>query len=500
MQSRLAQALAVVMFAAACAGPLFAAPPTERELELIKKYLPEKARAKPAKPRKILVFGLCRGFRHSSIECGAKALELMGQKTGAFETVTSEDIAMFEPESLAQFDAVCMNNTTLDLFMPPDYDKLPQAEQAKARERSDRLRKALLDFVSGGKGLIGIHAATDCFYNWAEYGEMMGGYFDGHPWSEEVGVKVEEPDHPLCAAFGAAGFSVRDEIYQFRDPYSRKNLRVLLSLDVNKTNMSKDGIKRKDGDFAVTWVRRYGKGRVFYCSLGHMEEIFWNPAILQHYLDGIQYAMGDLAVDDAPSAQTAEADKEGWRYLLKGRELGRWDCKKGQWIIQDGVLARKGGGYIWTKDRFGDFVLELDFKISKGGNSGIFFRTDRTGDPVSTGIEIQVFDSYGKEKVEKHDCGAIYDCLAPSKNACKPTDEWNHCVLTCKGPSVKVELNGEQIIDMNLDDWKEAHKNPDGTDNKFPIAYKDMKREGHIGFQDHGNDVWFKNIRIRELE
>ena len=153
------------------------------------------------------------------------------------------------------------------------------------------LKQSLMDFVKQGKGVIGIHAATDNFYDWPEAAEMMGGLFNGHPWHEKVSVKVEKPKHPVCEAFNGQTFEVVDEIYQFKAPYSRDKLEVLLSLDMSKTS-PKGG--RQDGDYAVSWVRPFGKGRVFYCSLGHDHEIFWNSMVLKHYLDGIQYAMGDL--------------------------------------------------------------------------------------------------------------------------------------------------------------------------------------------------------------
>ncbi|MBM4082807.1 MAG: ThuA domain-containing protein, partial [Planctomycetes bacterium] len=179
--------------------------------------------------------------------------------------------------------------------------------QDAAKARDERAKKSLLDFVAGGKGIVGIHAATDAQYQqWADYGKLMGGYFSGHPWNEVVTVKIDDPGHPVNAAFQGKSFEVADEIYQFKDPYSREALRVLLSLDTAKTKMDKgDKIRRTDGDFAVSWVRSYGKGRVFYCSLGHRNEIFWNPTVLQHYLDGIQFAFGDLQADTTPSAALA---------------------------------------------------------------------------------------------------------------------------------------------------------------------------------------------------
>lgn len=248
-------------------------------------------------PRRLLVYTACYGFRHGSIPVASEAIEALGQESGAFETVVTDDMDMFEPARLKEFDAVCLNNTTGELFGLKPHTKI-ESLPPEQQEKVGRLRQSLMDFVRGGKGIVGIHAATDCSYEWAEYGEMMGGYFDGHPWHEEVGVKIDDPEHPLCAVFGGEGFTIKDEIYVFRAPYSRKRLRVLLSLDMEKT--SPKG-KRSDNDYAVAWVRGWGKGRVFYCSLGHRNEIFKNPKVLRFYLDGIRFALGDLPADTTPS-------------------------------------------------------------------------------------------------------------------------------------------------------------------------------------------------------
>jgi len=480
-----------------CFSPAASLAASEEEIAKISSALPNEAQVQSKRARTLLVFNLCNGFVHKkAIDLGTAALELMGEKTGAYKTVISEDISMFEWKNIRKFDAICFNNTTGELFTPKNFKDLSPEEQAAAKKREERLKKNLLRFVSSGKGIVGIHAGTDCFYQWPEFGEMMGGYFQGHPWNENVFLKNEDPDNPVSAAFAGNDFEIADEIYQFKDPYSRKNLRVLLSLDTTKTDMTKGGIRRVDNDFAVSWVRSYGKGRVFYCSLGHRGEIFWNPVILQHYLDGIQFAMGDIDAQTTPSAQPAE---DGWRQLFNAKDFTGWMLKPGTWVVKDGAMERIGGGYVWTAERFGDFVLDLEFKISKGGNSGIFFRTDNISDCVQTGIEMQVLDSYGKETVGKHDCGAIYDALAPSSNPSKAPGEWNHAILTANGSKIKVVLNDVEIIDMDLDDWTEAHKNPDGSKNKYRTPYKDMPRDGHIGFQEHGNDVAYRSIRIKPI-
>ncbi len=263
---------------------------TPEELAKIEAAVPTKATAKPLAPRKLLVFSVVNG-NHTATPLGAKALELMGQKTGAFEVVHSTDPSIFKAENLKPFDAVCLNNSNrLSCFNDPE------------------LCQGLLDFVTSGKGLVGVHAAATNFSakwgsDWPEGAEMIGGIFNGHPWHEKVTIKLEEPGHPLNAAFGGKGFEITDEVYQFTGPHSRRKLRILLRVDETKTDMDRKGkMDRPDNDFAVSWIQRFGKGRVFYCSLGHDHPVFWNRAVLKHYLDGIQYALGDLPADATPSA------------------------------------------------------------------------------------------------------------------------------------------------------------------------------------------------------
>jgi hypothetical protein len=186
----------------------------------------------------------------------------------------------------------------------------------------------------------------------------------------------------------------------------------------------------------------------------------------------------------------------GWRDLFEN-DLSNCIYKPGSWIMKDGVLARKGKGNIWTKETFGDFILDLEFKVDKGSNSGVFIRTGNIADFVQTGIEVQIHDT--TDGTARGSCGAIYDCLAPCKSMARKAGEWNHYTITCKANKIHVVFNGERIIDMDLNLWTEAHKNPDGTKNKFRTACKDMPRVGHIGLQDHGDPVWFRNIKIKPL-
>lgn len=195
---------------------------------------------------------------------------------------------------------------------------------------------------------------------------------------------------------------------------------------------------------------------------------------------------------------TGHPNSTKWQNVVAD-DLSNCTYGLGSWTMEDGVLTRKGGGDIWTKEKYGDFVLDLEFKVDKETNSGVFFRTADIKDAVQTGIEVQIYDSYGRDKMTKHDCGAIYDVLEPSANTMKPAGEWNRMTIKASGPRISIVMNDKQIIDMNLNDWTEAHKNPDGTPNKFNTAYKDTAREGVLGFQDHGKPVWYRNIKVKRL-
>jgi type 1 glutamine amidotransferase len=276
----------------------------ERFLDRITKALPDAAPAKPRQRRKILIYTRTAGFRHSSIPVGVKAITMMGDKTGAYLAYHTEDEAFFTPEKLKTFDAVFMLNTTGDCLRP----KGDNNDEAKKRE--EELKKSLIDFVSGGKGLIGVHAATDTYHGWKDYNQMMGGVFAGHPWTKKVPIKNLEPAHPLNAMFDGKDFEINDEIYQFTLtsalPTERK---FLLALDTSKMPDARRGIRKEAGPYPISWVSTYGKGRTFYCSLGHREEIYCEPAILKHYLAGLQYVLGDLEVDAAPTVKATRAGK-----------------------------------------------------------------------------------------------------------------------------------------------------------------------------------------------
>jgi len=263
----------------------------------IEQAIPARAPAAPKKARKLLVFTLNVGYPgHSSIPHASLAFTLMGKKTGAYETVVSRDPQVFRPESLRQFDAVFLNNTVGNLFTDAE------------------LRRSLMEFVTGGGGLLGIHGTAVAFTKWDQGGQedwkefalMLGARGANHRIStEHVFIKLDDPDHPVNRAFGGKGFDFRDEFFRFQEVYSRDRVRVLLSIDTEKTDMRQgqffSKVDRPDNDYALAWVRSHGKGRVFYSTIGHNPYVFWDKRMLEFYLAAIQFALGDLEAATAPS-------------------------------------------------------------------------------------------------------------------------------------------------------------------------------------------------------
>src|SRR5947209_5914243 len=209
----------------------------------------------------------------------------------------------------------------------------------------------------------------------------------------------------------------------------------------------------------------------------------------------------------ADNELTDQEKADGWLLLFNGKNLDGWMTsseKPSKRPVEDGSInPHKCGGYMMVhKKKWENFILALDYKLSKNCNSGVFIRTStlkvRPGKDVGyNGIEVQLLDS---ETAGFHDSGAIYDLVKPTKNTQKPLGEWNHMVITCNKNLIEVELNGEKINRIDLDEWTLANRRPDGSEHKFDFALKDHPRKGYIGLQDHGADCWFKNIKLLPLK
>jgi len=296
-------------------------PVPEADAKKLEAAAPAKASAIPQKERKVLIFQKTSGWLPPAIMMVDDAFKIMGKKSGAFEVdAITDDAAVMTPEWLNRFDLVVLNNT--------NELKLDGAQT-----------QALQDFIRGGKGVFALGSAISVRY-WAEEAEMLGGYCYGHPWKGLLTIKVEDPCHPLTRMFDPKGIKLTDVIYQVIGPYSRTKTRVLLSLDVTDPAVgdqiaSNSTVVREDRDFAVSWVRDHGKGRVFVTLLTHVNhQMLFEPAILQHFLDGAQFAMGDLHVDTTPipakealriETKRAPADPKSIETLLERIQNKNWN-------------------------------------------------------------------------------------------------------------------------------------------------------------------------------
>ena len=204
----------------------------------------------------------------------------------------------------------------------------------------------------------------------------------------------------------------------------------------------------------------------------------------------------------ADNELTPSEKSAGWKLLFNGMNTDGWKNSSKKPVkakVEDGALnPHESGGYLLVYNKeFGDFVLKCDVKMEQPEcNSGIFLRVGDLKDPVQTGIEMQVMS--GKED-DVHSFGAIYDLVAPSKNATHGPGAWDAVEIRCEGPKIVVKVNGEKVSSIDCDEWREPGKGPDGKPNKFKKAVKDFPRKGYIGLQDHGNNAWYKNIKLKPL-
>jgi uncharacterized protein len=226
--------------------------------------------AKPER-KKLLYLTMSAGFKHDSIPISREIVKQIGEKSGAFDTTEVEDVSGFT-DNLRNCDAVMFYTT----------GELPLSENEK---------RAFTDYLSAGHGFIGVHSATDTFYMWDQYLRIVGGYFDGHPWHQNVTVDVADPDNHLVKFLGKS-FQINDEIYQISD-FQWRDSKVLLRLDPNSVDLTKQGVRKRFYNWPLAWTRKYGKGKVFYTALGHEQAVWQDPRFQELLLNGIMWTMGE---------------------------------------------------------------------------------------------------------------------------------------------------------------------------------------------------------------
>lgn len=278
----------------------------------IHKTAPKDAPAKPKAERKVLVFSLATGYKHWCIPHTSAMVKILGEKSGAYTTVQSNDIEQFLPENISQYDAVVLNNscpdrkdrnTLLDVLVNKvdqfgaKYKDLPLEER---KAFALKLYNSLTTYIAEGGGLIVLHGGITGFNHSDEFSEIVGGSFNFHPKQQKVTLNTVGHAHPLTKPFGGEPFIHVDEPYLFNRAYTKLNFRPLLEMDVAKLHPDKRAKDIAEIPRYVSWIKRHEQGRVFFCSPSHNAQSFEQPALLEFILGGIQYTLGDLDCPDAP--------------------------------------------------------------------------------------------------------------------------------------------------------------------------------------------------------
>ena len=467
----------------------------EDAMAKIRAAAPAAASAKPAKARKVLVFTESardletaqkqQGMKfvpHPSAPHCALATALLGEKTGAYEATIGSDPKVFSADGLKDYDALVLAN----VYLESKLFKTPRDLNPNEKPVYEARQKALLDFVNGGKGLVGVHNAACTALGWPEFNKMLGGTHDGHAWwsHQSVPIRLDDPKSPLAAAFGGEGLTVNDDIYTFTAPYTREALHVLLSADADKAPQSMTA-ERADGDYPVSWVKPYGSGRVFYTSLGHEPATFQDAKFLRHLLDGIQFALGDLQADASPGkplpAKAGFALMPGWTPLFDGKSLDAWqtnDQQKEHWLVEDSIIRYDGkAGTLRTKQAFTDYVVRVDWRLPRTADSGVFVRD-------SSQLNIWTW-AMGSGEMWEHRGGwkptaeGERNPYIPKTREDRPVGEWNTFVVTVRDNKVTVLLNGKEVI------------------SEAPL--KSKPHASTLGLQQHGDPIEYKSIYVKEL-
>lgn len=441
-----------------------------------------------AETKHLLVVTATKGFRHSSIPTAERILKQLGADSGVYDveyvrggadgkddTDVKEKLA---PDSLRKYDGVIFANTTGDLAIPD--------------------KEFFLEWLKSGKAFIGMHSCSDTYHGYPAFIQMLGGEFLTHHEQVKIAAINQDGQHPATQHLGPS-FQVFDEIYLFKN-FNRDQVHGLLWLDKHPN-------KGNPGDFAVAWCKEYGKGRVFYTSLGHREDV-WDAdpnlkdrrnstdvskAYQQHVLGGIQWALGLKPGSGTPQGTKASLDPkeaaDGFKLVFNGSDLTGWHYRNPNglqsWSAQNGMLVNtippdKHGTDLITDQKFTDFTARYEYMVPKGANSGFYLRGR---------YEVQVFDDGDATQPSNSSNGALYSQVAPSKLASKKAGEWQTVEATIKGNKVTVILNGEKIIDNATVDRPTGGE----LDNK-------VNEPGPIFVQgDHGQ-VAFRNIRVKELK
>lgn len=401
-----------------------------------------------ATPKHLLVVTATKGFRHSSIPVAEKVLALLGAESGTYtvdyvrggpEGKDDADVReKMAPASLQKYDGVIFANTTGDLAIPD--------------------KEYFLNWIRSGKAFVGMHSCSDTYHGYPAFLQMLGGEFLTHHEQVKVACINEDPKHAANIHLGK-DYVVFDEIYLFKN-FDRANVRGLLSLDRHPN-------KGYPGDFPISWCKEFGKGRVFYTSLGHREDVWdaeWKDgrgnransadvakAYQQHILGGIQWALGLAPGEGTPHRLTYEVSPEeasqGFKPLFNGVDLTGWRLRQPNgtpsWSAQNGMLVNTvpDGGHgtdLVGTEKFWNFTVRFEYMVPKGANSGFYLRGRH---------ELQILDDGDATAPTTTSNGSFYNHTAPAQMASRKAGEWQTVEATLIGNKATVFLNGIKTMD-----------------------------------------------------
>ena len=420
-------------------------------------------------PQRLLYVTTAGGFAHSSRPLSREVVAKLGRDSGRFAATTTDTPELVTAEGLKNFDMVLFYTTG-------SMDELVKKGFTKAG------LEALVEWVKAGHAFAGVHSATDTLAEWQPYWEMIGGSFDGHPWGSDdpaIQVDVEDPSHPAALPI-PYGWKIQDEIYQMKN-YSRDRVHVILSM--NAASVQGKGA-RQDNDYAIAWCREFDKGKVFYTSLGHREDVWTNPTYQAHLLGGLLWALGTPGYESDATPGLPKPSND-FVQLFDGKTLSGWapnelaDGKPdtAEWEFADGVIRAKEGsrhGHLFSPKEYENFHYKAEARINDGGNSGMYFRAKK-GSPWPDGYEAQVNSSH----TDKVRTGSLYN-IKKVYQQLAPPDTWFTQEVIAYGDHIIIKVNGK--VTANVID---------------PGRHE----RGRFAFQYHDPTcrVQFRNVEVREL-
>ncbi len=423
------------------------------------------------------------------------------EATGLFDVDVADDAAsaLQDAAGLARYQLLVL-----------DYNGKPWGEQAQAN---------FVKAVEGGTGLVVIHASNNAFPGWKEYEEMVGLLWregTGHGRFHSFDVEYKDTSHPITRELTDMAAHPDELYHDLKNPQGSR-------FQVLATAFSDPESGGVGSDQPIAIVLEYGKGRIFHTPLGHVWEeqneqkrSVSDPQFRLLLARGAEWAAtGDVSLgaefrDARPHNMLSEAERAaGWRLLFDGattehfRGFKREGMPEQGWVVEDGTLrheAGKGGGDLITRDQYGSFEFACDWKVAPGGNSGIMYRSTEDGAATyTTGPEMQILDNAGHNdgKNTSTSAAALYAMIPAQHDVIRPAGEWNSVRILVDGDRVEHWANGWKVLEyrLNSPEWDELVKGSKFKD--WPDFGR--KARGHIALQDHGDDVWFRNIKVRPL-